>query len=207
MAMAAGEEYDRSQVERIGRDAARKQAGDLLVGADAGGDVAGVTLGEEFNRQRHHMPEEAADHDDRELGLQPQQQRLAHAVKTARTSAVSAMPMSNGTSQLLVCWIRMWSTKILEKPGSDDRRHDQRETDRRPAARRRPSRSATRAAAAAGPAACCRTCWNAAVGSMARATPVNARSSSTMSSSPAADRRIVDVDVARRRYLRAPRND
>ena len=84
-----GEEDDRGQVERVGGDAARKQAADLLVGADAGGNIAGVTLGEEFDRQRHHMPEEAADHDDRKLGLQPQQQRLAHERQQPRAPARS----------------------------------------------------------------------------------------------------------------------
>src|SRR5258708_6718723 len=39
-------------------------------------------------------------------------------VNTARTSAVNAMPISNGMSQLLVCWIRMWSMKILENPAA-----------------------------------------------------------------------------------------
>ena len=125
-----GEEDDRGQVERIGGDAARKQAADLLVGADAAGNVAGVTLGEELDRQRHHMPEKAADHDDRKLGLQPQQQRLAHERQEPRApAAVRAMPISSGTSQLAVCWIRMSSTKILENPAATIAGHDQREAD------------------------------------------------------------------------------
>jgi hypothetical protein len=35
-----------------------------------------VALGEEVHRQRHHVPQETADHDDRKLGLKAQQQRL-----------------------------------------------------------------------------------------------------------------------------------
>ena len=39
-------------------------------------------------------------------------------VKAARTSAVRAMPISSGMSQLEVCWMRMWSMKILENPAA-----------------------------------------------------------------------------------------
>jgi len=40
------------------------------------------------------------------------------AVSIARNAAVTAMPISIGTSQLVVCWIRISSTKIFENPAA-----------------------------------------------------------------------------------------
>ena len=39
-------------------------------------------------------------------------------VSMARNNAVTAMPISSGTSQSVACWIRIWSTKILENPAA-----------------------------------------------------------------------------------------
>ena len=108
------------------------------------------------------MPEEAADHDDRKLGLQPQQTAIgARASTAARTSAVKAMPISSGMQPARGALDENVVDEDLGESGGDDRRHDQREADDARAGRRRSSRSAVRAAAAAGPAACCPTFWNA----------------------------------------------
>ena len=74
-----GKKHDRCQIERVGGDAARKQAGNLFVGGHAACNVAGMALGEEFDRQRHDVPEKPADHDHRKLGLQPQQAAIGAA--------------------------------------------------------------------------------------------------------------------------------
>ena len=63
------EEYHRGEVERVRGNAARQQSRDLIIGSDARRDVAGVALGEELDRQGQHLPEKAADHHHRELGL------------------------------------------------------------------------------------------------------------------------------------------
>ena len=95
-------------------------------------------------------------------------------------SAVRAMPISSGINQPLVCLMRMSSIKILENPaatiaGTTSARLTA--TSRATASfEERNSRSNNRS-----PCGLLPDLWNAEVGSMANATPVNARSSSTMS--------------------------
>ena len=69
-----GKEDQRYEIQGVGREAPREQAGDLLVDRYPVRDVASVTLGKELHRKREHVPQESADHRDRELGLKPQQQ-------------------------------------------------------------------------------------------------------------------------------------
>ena len=48
-------DQDRRKIQRIGRNAARQQSGDLFVGGHPVRNIAGVSLGEEFDRQRHDI--------------------------------------------------------------------------------------------------------------------------------------------------------
>ena len=102
------------------------------------------------------------------------------SVSSARTSAVRPMPISSGMNQLPVCWIRMLSMKICEKPaatiaGTTSARLTS--TSRATGAfDERNSRSSS-----FNPSGLMPDRWNSAVGSIVSATPVKARSSSTMS--------------------------
>ena len=90
------------------------------------------------------------------------------------------MPISSGTSQFVLCWIRMSSTKIFENPAltTAGTISAKLTTTSRPTAGFEPrnSRSSKRSPCGLRP-----SFLNASVGSMVRTTPVNARSSSAMS--------------------------
>ncbi len=61
----------RRQTKRVHGDAARQQAGDLLIGGNPTGDITGMALREELKRQHHQAPKESARRDNGKLGLQP----------------------------------------------------------------------------------------------------------------------------------------
>ena len=156
-----------------------KQPGDLLVGSDPAGNVAGVALGKEFDRQRHDVPEKPADHDHRELGLQPQQQRLACRSASHGTAAVTPMPISSGTSQCGVL-----DQDVVDEDFGKSRRHDAGHDQRETHDHQQPDRlfrAAQLPQQQPHPLRLVPSFLNASVLSMVSTTPVKARSSSAMS--------------------------
>ena len=177
-----------------------------LVGADPRRDVAGMALGEELDRQRHDLPEKRLIMTTESLVCSLSSSDCCTSVKIARTNAVTAMPISSGRASSSVCWIRISSMKILEKPaatmpGTTSARLT-RTSSPTAAFEPRNSRSSKRS-----PAACCRPSKRLAVGSIASTTPVKPLSSSSMPDARAPDGRVIDIDASALDALRGPRND
>ncbi len=68
------QEQDRGgEAEHRGREAAGEQACHVVIGGKAVGEIAGMALGEEHDRQAQQMPDEAARHGEGELAFELQQ--------------------------------------------------------------------------------------------------------------------------------------
>src|SRR6516162_2748017 len=67
----SSEEEEGYEIQRVCRESTRKQSGDLLVGSHPTGNIPGMALSEELERQRQYVPQEPAHHRDHHFRLEP----------------------------------------------------------------------------------------------------------------------------------------
>ena len=154
-----------------------------------------MALGEEFHRQRHHMPEKAADHDHRQLGLQPQQQRLAQH----RQDGAEQRGHRHADQQRHEPAGGVLDQDIVDEDFGKSRGDDAGTTSARLTTTskpdRRPSSRVIRAAAAASPAACCPSFLNDSGALHGEHDAGERKIEFGHVDPPASDARVVDVDA------------